>query len=203
MKKFPIALIVAACMVMSACSNPEEEAKKLGFSNAAEMKDIQGKGFKTMAEYSDDKKKKEELARKNNEKEIHNLALSCYNITAITASLTNSDSDNKVAKVSFYMAYLAGRKIGLNHADALSESKKSLEEYNKIILDSQSNPDSESKVLAKHGEIVKNCVDRLKNDAEFKKLYNLSLNIVNEPSNDSLMDDVLESYAGIPRNGGK
>lgn len=57
MKKFPIAIIVAACMVMSACSNPEEEAKKLGFSNAAEMKDIQGKGFKTMAEYELDQKK--------------------------------------------------------------------------------------------------------------------------------------------------
>lgn len=52
---------IALCTLLVACSNPEEDAKKLGFSDVAEMTALQKEGFKTKSEYI---KKMEEDARR-------------------------------------------------------------------------------------------------------------------------------------------
>jgi hypothetical protein len=58
MKKMSLLLLT---VLLAACSNPEEEAKKLGFSDVAEMTALQKEGFKTKSEYTqkieDDAKK--------------------------------------------------------------------------------------------------------------------------------------------------
>jgi hypothetical protein len=57
-----IKIIILALLfgVIAACSNPDEEAKKLGFSDVTEMKNLQGQGFKNKGDYI---RKKEEEAK--------------------------------------------------------------------------------------------------------------------------------------------
>ena len=45
---------VLSLIVIYGCSNDEDEAKKLGFSNAAEMKEIHSKGWHTKERYDED-----------------------------------------------------------------------------------------------------------------------------------------------------
>jgi len=52
LKTIQILLIgLIAALLLTACGPSEQEIKSLGFSNAAEMKEIQAKGFKTKQEY--------------------------------------------------------------------------------------------------------------------------------------------------------
>ena len=44
--------VMALALLISGCGPGEQEIKSLGFSSAAEMKEIQSKGFKTMNEYA-------------------------------------------------------------------------------------------------------------------------------------------------------
>lgn len=85
MKKLPITLIVATCLAISACSNPEEDAKKLGFSSAAEMKEMQANGYKTMAEFELDKKKKNADALKSAFDQIELDIKSATTVEAVSA----------------------------------------------------------------------------------------------------------------------
>lgn len=57
-----LVFIALVAFFLTACSNPEEEAKKLGFSDVAEMTALQKEGFKSKSEYT---KKMEEEAKKN------------------------------------------------------------------------------------------------------------------------------------------
>lgn len=52
----PIRLVVLILMSMMiyGCASSEDEAKKLGFANAAEMKDIHSKGWHTKTRYEED-----------------------------------------------------------------------------------------------------------------------------------------------------
>jgi hypothetical protein len=52
LKYIKVSLVgLAFTLLLSACGPSEQEIKSLGFSNAAEMKDIQSKGFKTKQDY--------------------------------------------------------------------------------------------------------------------------------------------------------
>jgi hypothetical protein len=44
-------IALLSSFLLSACGPSEQEAKKIGFSSAAEMKDLQAKGFKTKNDY--------------------------------------------------------------------------------------------------------------------------------------------------------
>lgn len=46
-----ILILLLTIFSLYGCSNPEEEAKKLGFENAMQMKEIQSKGFQNMEEF--------------------------------------------------------------------------------------------------------------------------------------------------------
>jgi hypothetical protein len=43
---------LTAALLLTACGPSEQEAQKLGFTNVAEMKELQSKGFKTKSEYA-------------------------------------------------------------------------------------------------------------------------------------------------------
>ena len=102
MNKVIKSLILISCFAISACSNPEEDAKKLGFSSAAEMKEMQANGYKTMAEFESDKKKKKADALKS---AVDQIELDIKSATTVEAvfSLRNfknrfvvfDDPDNK------------------------------------------------------------------------------------------------------------
>lgn len=51
MKKLIVSFACLASLSLLGCGPSEQEIKNLGFSNAAEMKEIQAKGFKTKDEY--------------------------------------------------------------------------------------------------------------------------------------------------------
>jgi len=65
MNKFFKSVILVACLSISACSNPEEDAKKLGFSSVAEMKAIQKRGFEKMSDFKSMKDLNPEYFYKN------------------------------------------------------------------------------------------------------------------------------------------
>ncbi len=70
--------------LISACSNPDEEARKAGFSNMAEMQTIQAKGFKTKLQHDDAFKEVESYAK-------------CNAQISIVSQLANNNGLDKIA----------------------------------------------------------------------------------------------------------
>lgn len=176
MKKF---LGIIFIFLISACSNPEEEAKKLGFSNASEMASIQKEGFKTKEEWSkkieDDKKKQEDAKKLDLQKRLVGYAQQCYSSTRLTTAANVAASTANAEGLVIMTFALKNILLDSYKKEGMTSESASLkidELYNSYKPSKLTSGDEQTDIgkalLAEHLKSSDECAKVLKTDEEIK-----------------------------------
>lgn len=163
---------------ISACSNQEDEAKKLGFSSHAEMVMIQKEGFKTKAEYQT-KIENEKIAKlKAVEMDIvHRLfdhAYMCYPPTALIAAIyrqMNETSEKAKIYYSMEKAYkeiieVEVRKEGGDDLVSIIFKELDINYKPAHLKDEEVNTEYGKSVIAEHAKLEQDCANFLKSNQD-------------------------------------
>lgn len=138
MKNLLIIFSMAVCLLVSACSNPDDEAKKLGFSNSTEMKELQEKGFKTAEEYKKSEQEKSKIIE--DAKSIRDFVINCYSPIRMQADLEiEANTNNSKSLKSFEMAYRgvlsdADDKLGMDNKKDLQVIEINFQNYRSKLI---------------------------------------------------------------------
>lgn len=159
---------------LNGCSNPDEDARKLGFSSHVEMTALQKEGYKTKAEYL----KKIDQDKKNEEKRPFEVSLKCYNAFRYSSDKWQEiDSNSPLARYYYNMKKIAEDAIVDEYIKVSKDHSKGVQTYLNLYdsyAPSKLRPDDfDTKegqvVVAEQRKLLEECKNIIKTDDALKK----------------------------------
>lgn len=106
MKYFVIAISTLLCLLLQGCGNKEDEAKKLGYKDVAEMTELQAKGFKDKASFD----KTKLIVTVTSASDVKNLG---EEFSSCLIKLTYENNPNENLPIDSFLYKLRNGKIAI------------------------------------------------------------------------------------------